>query len=229
MIALSTNTRWSLVQAAKGSTPQARAALAELCETYYAPIFGQIRRWLAHEDEAREMTQAFFAHVLSGSRLNGAEESKGRFRAYFYAAARNFVTARQRAETAQKRGGNAEAAETDCDEIADHAQVTPDVEFDRAWACALLKRALDVLEAEMNASGRLAVFTTLKPWLAGDASHGETVLAAQALGISETAVRVHLSRLRKRMRGILEQTVADTLAADADVQQEMQAIKAALR
>ena len=227
MIALN-HTRWSLVQAAKGDTPQARAALAELCETYYAPIFGQMRRWLAHEDEAREMTQDFFAHVLAGSRLNGAEESKGRFRAYFYAAARNFVTARQRAETAQKRGGIAEAAETDCDEIPDDSQLTPDAEFDRAWACALLKHSLDVLEAEMTACGRLPVFTTLKPWLAGDASHGETALAAQTLGISETAVRVHLSRLRKRMRGILEQTLADTLAPGADARQEMQAMKAAL-
>lgn len=223
-----THTRWSLVQAAKGDTPQARVALAELCGTYYAPIFSQMRRWLAHEDEAREMTQAFFAHVLAGSRLNAAEESKGRFRAYFYAAARNFVTAHQRAAKAQKRGGNAEAVETECDEIPDGSQLTPDAEFDRAWACALLKHSLDVLEAEMTASGSLPVFATLKPWLAGDASHGETALAAQTLGMSETAVRVHLSRLRKRMRGILEQTLADTLAPGADAQQEMQALKAAL-
>ncbi|WP_395752710.1 RNA polymerase sigma factor [Prosthecobacter sp.] len=224
-----THTRWSLVQAAKGDTPQARAALAELCETYYAPVFGQMRRWLAQEDEAREMTQAFFAHVLAGSRLNGAEESKGRFRTYFYAAARNFVTARRRAETAQKRGGNAEKAETECGEIPDGSQLSPDAEFDRAWACAVLKRSLDVLEAEMNAAGRLPIFSTLKPWLAGDATHGETTRASQALGISETAVRVHLSRLRKRMRGILEQSLADTLAPGADLQQEMLALKAALQ
>ncbi|WP_395737341.1 RNA polymerase sigma factor [Prosthecobacter sp.] len=223
-----THTRWSLVQAAKGDTPQARAALAELCEIYYAPIFGQMRRWLGHEDAAREMTQAFFAHVLSGDRLNGAEVSKGRFRSYFHATARNFVSARQRTEAALKRGGNAEAVATVCDEIPDGSQLTPDAEFDRAWACAVLKRSLDVLEAEMTAAGRLPVFSTLKPWLAGDATHGQTTAAAQALGISETAVRVHLSRLRKRMRGILEQSLADTLAPGADLQQEMLALKAAL-
>ncbi len=224
-----TPTRWTLVQAAKGDTQQARSALAELCEVYYLPIFHQIRRWMSHQDAARDLTQSFFAHLLSGNRLNGAEATKGRFRAYLYAAAKNFVMAQQRSQAAEKRGAAiTEAAESIFCEIADPAQLTPDVEFDRAWACALLKRTLDVLEAEMTASGRLPVFATLKPWLAGDASHGETALAAQTLGISETAVRVHLSRLRKRMRGILEQTLADTLAPDADVSQEMQALKAAL-
>jgi DNA-directed RNA polymerase specialized sigma24 family protein len=227
---ISVQTRWSLVQAAKGDTEQSRAALAELCEIYYAPILKQIRRWVLQEDAARDLTQSFFARLLSGSQIETADATKGSFRAYLHAATRNFVLAQWRAKMAEKRSMSVtDDADFTCDAIADHSQRTPDMEFDRAWACALLKRSLDVLEAEMTTAGRPLVFTTLKPWLAGDASHGETALAAQTLGISETAVRVHLSRLRKRMRGILEQTLADTLAVGADVQQELQALKAALQ
>lgn len=228
--ATSPHTRWSLVQAAKGHTPQARAALAELCEAYYAPVFGQMRRWLASEDEARDVTQAFFAHVLGGNRLNGADASRGRFRSYLHAAARHFILGHQRAKTAEKRGGSALQTDEACfDQLPDDAQLTPDAEFDRAWACAVLKRTLDVLEAEMKASGRAGFFTTLKPWLAGDASHGETARASAELGISEMAVRVQISRLRKRLRDILERTLADTLAPGGDVHAELREMMAALR
>lgn len=230
MSAASTHTRWSLVQAAQGSTPQARTALAELCEVYYAPVLGQMRRWLGNEDEAREMTQAFFAHVLGGNRLNGADAAKGRFRSYLHTAARHFAIGHQRAQAAEKRGaGLLQVDEALFDDVADESRLAPDAEFDRAWACAVLQRTLDSLETEMCAAGRGGIFTTLKPWLAGDASHGETAQAAAALGISEMAVRVHLSRLRKRVRGLLEQTLADTLAPGGDVEAELREMMAALR
>lgn len=228
--ATSTHTRWSLVQAAKGDTPHARAALAELCEAYYAPVFGQMRRWLGSEDEALDVTQAFFAHVLGGNRLNGADASRGRFRSYLHAAARHFMLGHQRSKSAEKRGASAlHDDEASFDQFADDSQLAPDAEFDRAWACAVLKRTLDALEAEMNTRGRACTFVTLKPWLAGDASHGETAHAAAQLGISAMAVRVQLSRLRKRLRDILEQTLADTLAPGADVQAELREMMAALR
>lgn len=97
----------------------------------------------------------------------------------------------------------------------------PDVEFDRAWACAALNRTLAQLQAELEAAGRGDTFSALKPWLAGDAQHGATLSVATQLGISETAVRVQVSRLRKRMRVILEQTLAETLAPGSDVREEM--------
>ncbi len=228
--AASTHTRWSLVQAAKGDTPQARAALAELCEAYYSPVFGQMRRWLATEDEARDMTQSFFAHVLGGNRLNGADAARGRFRSYLHAAARHFILGHLRSKATQKRGASAmQGDDALLEELPDAAQLAPDAEFDRAWACAVLKRTLDTLEAEMNAHGRTATFAILKPWLAGDAGHGETARAAKELCISEMAVRVQLSRLRKRLRDILEQTLADTLAPGGDVQAELREMMAALR
>lgn len=230
MSVVSTHTRWSLVQAAKGDTPQARAALAELCEAYYAPVFGQMRRWLPSEDEARDVTQAFFAHVLGGNRLNGADAAKGRFRSYLHAAARHFTLGHLRAKTTEKRGASAlQSDDTLLEELPDGAQLAPDAEFDRAWACAVLKRTLDALEAEMNGSGRVNIFATLKPWLAGDAAHGDTARAAADLGISAMAVRVQLSRLRKRLRDILEQTLADTLAPGGDVQAELREMMTALR
>jgi RNA polymerase sigma-70 factor (ECF subfamily) len=97
----------------------------------------------------------------------------------------------------------------------------PDAEFDRAWACAALSRTLAQLQTELELAGRSDTFTALKPWLAGEAQHGATLAVATQLGISETAVRVQVSRLRKRMRVILEQTLAETLAPGGDVREEL--------
>jgi hypothetical protein len=62
-------TRWSLVARARGTTPEARAALSELCEAYWRPVFETLRRWHGTDDEAREWAQEFFAHVLAGGRI----------------------------------------------------------------------------------------------------------------------------------------------------------------
>lgn len=216
------HTRWSLVQAAKGDTPQGRAALAELCEIYYRPIEAQMHHWITDPDEAREMTQAFFARLLSGHQLAGAESARGRFRSYLFAAARHFLISERRAQQAAKRGATiTDEVDAIAEEIADAANAQPDIEFDRAWACAWIQRALSSLEAELNAAGKTDTWTVLKPWLSGTANHGETATAAQTLGISETAVRVQLSRLRQRLRSHLEQHVADTLCPGADLQTEL--------
>lgn len=217
------NTRWSLVQAAKGDTPQGRAALAELCEVYYRPVESQMRRWISDAEDARDATQAFFSRLLGGHQLDGAESTRGSFRTYLFSAARHFVISRWRAQQAEKRGSDLTATFDDLSlEIADASQTGPDVEFDRAWACALLQRGLDALAAEFTSSGKTAVWEVLQPWLAGTASHGDTAQAATTLGVSETAARVQLSRLRQRLRGHLEHLIADTLAPGADPREERQ-------
>ncbi len=216
------HTRWSLVQTAKGDTPQGRAALAELCEIYYRPIESQMRLWIHNPDETRELTHAFFARLLSGSQLAGAESTRGRFRNYLFASARHFLISERRAQQATKRGAAlTENTDTLDEEIADDGQTQPDVEFDRAWTCALIHRALSTLEAELVSAGKANAWTVLKPWLSGTANHGETAQAAQQLGISETAVRVQLSRLRQRLRHHLEQQIADTLSPGVDLQTEL--------
>lgn len=220
--ASSFNTRWSLVQAAKGDTPQARAALAELCEIYYRPIEMQMHRWLGDAEDTREITQAFFARILQGNRLSGAMEGSGKFRSYLFAAAHHFMASHKRARKAGKRGlAVTERAEDRLLELRDEEQSPPDVEFDRAWACALLNKGLAALETELRNAGKSAAWEVLKPWLSGAASHGDTAQAAASLGVSETAIRVQLSRLRQRLRVILEQQIADTLAPGADFQAEV--------
>jgi RNA polymerase sigma-70 factor (ECF subfamily) len=226
----SKNTRWSLVQQAQGDTPVARAALAELCAIYHAPVYAFVKHWCHDANATDDLTQAFFARVLDGGALNGADAQRGRFRAYLIGAVKHFIAGQHRDAAALKRGGAVHhVCETEARDLADPRALPPDVEFDRAWACAVLDRTLAQLRAELDRDGKAKVFDLLKSWLAGTASHGETTGAASQLGVSETAVRVLLSRLRKRMRELLRTELAQTLANDADVDAELQHLAAALR
>ena len=181
-------------------------------------------------DDAKDQTQSFFARLLEGRALKGAEVSRGKFRSYLFGAVKHFITEQHRREHALKRGGGLSAdTDTAALETAEAPTLPPDAEFDRAWACAALNHTLTLLQQEQNAAGKDAVFTVLKPWLAGTASHGDTASVAQHLGTSETAIRVQLSRLRRRMRELLQQTLAETLSEGGDVEAEMRYLAEALR
>lgn len=225
-------THWTLVRRSRGRTPEARAALAELCAAYYQPVFRFLHREGRIEDAARELAQEFFAHVLSGGGLGGAAPAKGRFRSFLLGAVKHFLADRRDRERAAKRGLGLAPESLDAPppgemdtapglEIADASALPPDSVFDRAWALAIIDRALAALRREFEAVGRGAHFAILKAWLAG----GELALsqsdAARQLGLSAGAVKVAVHRLRKRFRELVRAEIAQTVGDNADVDAEL--------
>ena len=210
-------TRWSLVILAKGDTPAARTALSELCEIYYAPVHGLIKRW-SKPDEARDLTHAFFAKILDQHSIDAADPELGRFRNFLFSSAKHFLYDAHAKATSQKRGGKSSHVPLEDIAVSDPNALSPDTEFDRQWACALVDRCFSLLSDELEEKGKKQTFEVLRPWLAGTAEYGTQPEAALQLGISETAVRVLIHRLRKRFREIVEFEVAQTLDPNADTQ-----------
>ena len=100
-------TRWTMVMRARGDAPEARAALGELCEAYWMPVFRFLRREGRSEDESRELAQEFSARLLAGGGIGNVDPEKGRFRSYLLGALKHFLAERRRNEGRQKRGGGA--------------------------------------------------------------------------------------------------------------------------
>lgn len=205
-------TRWTLVSRAKGDAPEAQAALGELCEAYWTPVFRFLRREGRDEDESRELAQEFFARLLAGSGVERADRAKGRFRSYLIGALKNFLAERRRNANRQKRGGGMEVESIEAhDEIADPAAAGPDIEFDREWAMAVMDRGLNAVQSAFRESGKEKQFEVLKPWLIGETENLSQAEAAAELGITTGAVKVAIHRLRKEfgetVRGEIEQTV----------------------
>ena len=219
------STRWTLVLRANASSPEGKAALSDLCEAYYQPVFVFLRRIGFDADTARDHAHSFFTHLLQRG-FPGPDPDRGRFRSYLLGAVKYFVGDLLDRARRDKRGGGVEHESLDpgndgspAHAIADPATMPTSEVFDREWAVTVMNRAVAALAAE-HQSERAAQFEALRPWLMGDAAatHAET---AQTLGMSEGAVKVAVHRLRKRFRELLRQEIAQTLTDEADVEDEL--------
>ena len=223
-------TRWTQVLRARGETAEARTALGELCAAYWQPVFEFIRRRGPGEDAARDLTQEFFAGLLARRGLDTVEPGRGRFRSFLLGAVQHFLAdQRDRAHAAKRGGGqtplsieagSSPDATTEL-QIPDPAGPVPDSVFDRQWALALVDRAVSALAAEQAAAGKADQFALLKPWLLGEVPSLSQAEAARHLGLSESAVKVAVHRLRKRFRQIVQAELAQTVGDPAQVADEL--------
>ena len=69
-------TRWTRVCEAKADSDDGRKALADLCDAYYEPVLAFLRCELRNADAAREMSHAFFAEMLGGGSISGADRER---------------------------------------------------------------------------------------------------------------------------------------------------------
>lgn len=232
-------TRWTLVMASNGATPDARAALSELCELYYHPVIRFLRSEGRTEELSRELTQDFFTRILRGSGFGTADPGKGRFRSYLWGCLRHFLADRRKSEQRLKRGGGilpesldgggAQEESEEDPQLAKDPNLTPDAAFDREWALSILNRSLETLQGDYLKDGRGKQFDVLKPWLMGNPPDSSQQEAARRLGQNEGAVKVAVHRLRRRLREILRAEIAQTLRDPGQIDEELRSLVAALR
>ncbi|HEY5915728.1 MAG TPA: sigma-70 family RNA polymerase sigma factor, partial [Verrucomicrobiae bacterium] len=99
-------TLWSLVRAAgHGSASDAQPALEQLCRTYWYPLYAHVRRRGYSREDAEDLTQAFFARLLTHGSLSAADSSRGRFRCFLLAGLNHFLANEWNKARAEKRGG----------------------------------------------------------------------------------------------------------------------------
>ena len=99
-------THWSVVLAAGGGASlPSRKAIETLCRQYWQPLYAYVRRKGCNPHEAEDLTQEFFACLLSRNDFAGLHPDHGKFRAFLLAAMNHFLAKDWRKASAQKRGG----------------------------------------------------------------------------------------------------------------------------
>lgn len=220
-------THWSVVlTAGQSDTTRAQDALTRLCEVYWRPLYHYVRRRGYATEDAQDLTQSFFERLLERHALAKADPQRGRFRSFLLASLRNFLSDEWDKRRAQKRGAGRtfpldfQAEETRLPhEPAE--MLTPEKAFEQRWAIALLDEVYRRLEAEFASSGKVEQFKALRITLTaprGTTPYGEL---AREMGLSESAVKVAVHRLRRRYRDLLRQTIADTVAEPGEVEAEL--------
>src|ERR1051325_4501247 len=98
-------THWSAVLTAGNSAaPWATEALERFCRTYWAPLYGFIRRQGYSPDDALDLAQGFFARFLARKDVKVADPERGRLRSFLLASLKNFLANEWARGQAQKRG-----------------------------------------------------------------------------------------------------------------------------
>jgi RNA polymerase sigma-70 factor (ECF subfamily) len=226
-------TQWSLVHAARGGAEtEARRALESLCEAYWFPLYAFVRRRGHPADEAADLTQAFFADLLSRSFLDGIDSSKGRFRSFLLASLEHFLSHEREKAAALKRGGAAQIFPLDAVGAEDRYshepadRLTPEVLFERRWGLTVMERAMARLQSESGDDPER--FKLLKPCLTGP-DHAQYREIGEALGTTENAVKAAVHRLRQQYGRVLRQEIAQTVADPAEVDDEVRHLLAVVR
>jgi RNA polymerase sigma factor (sigma-70 family) len=220
-------TNWTQVLAARDApTDASRLALEALCQAYWYPLYTFVRGQGLEADDARDATQAYFAELLEKGYLEDYDPALGRFRVFLMASVRNFLSKERDKTRAWKRGGRADIVSLNDDaegryraEPAD--RLTPEDVFERRWALTLLERVLGRLRQEHVAAGRAQEFERLKPFLTGDEPRAPYRDVAADLGMSESAVKTAVHRLRQRFGSALRSEIAETVAHPDEVDDEV--------
>lgn len=219
-------TRWSIVRTAASLDPErATAALSTLCQSYWYPLYAFVRRKGVAAQDAEDVVQSFFARILEKRNFDSVTPEKGRFRSFLLASIQNHLANMRDAARAEKRGaGRAplaiDFATADVRFGLEARADEPERAFERAWALALLDRALAGVEQEYRATERGALFDVLKGELTGTADNPYAIYA-QRLDSNEGAIKVAVHRLRKRYRERLRAEIAETVADPGEIEAEI--------
>jgi len=222
-------THWSVVLAAgQGDSPQAIEALERLCRTYWYPLYAYVRRRGYQPQDAQDLTQGFFAALLTGKYLGQANRARGRFRTFLLTAFGNFLHNEHDRATALKRGGGREIVSWEAHTAEGrYAQepaggLSPEQIYEKRWAATLLERVLARLRDESIDAARRELFDQLKPHLWGEDEATPYAQLAARFDRSVSAIKVTVHRLRRRYREVLREEIAQTVADAAEIDGEIQ-------
>ncbi len=225
-------TRWSLISQVRqdSDSGRVRTALGELCQRNWYPVYAFIRRRGIGVEDAQDLTQGFFQHLLTHDLISRAQREKGRFRSFLLGCLKHHLDNEWQKGTSKKRGGHLSPVHLDAMDAEERYRLESrsmaaddDTVFDQQWAQSILDQAVALLRTEQADRGR---FELMLPALLGNE---DRVALMEATGMNEGSLKVAIHRLRKRYRELLRQVVADTVETDAEVDEELAYLTACLR
>lgn len=228
-------THWSVVVAAGGpDLPQRTEALEQLCRSYWYPLYAYVRRRGFGPEDAQDLTQEFFARLLKKNYPAQADRAKGKFRSFLLLTLNHFLADEFDRASTRKRGGGQTFISLDQDEAEGRYRrepaddLSPEKLFERRWAQSILENALKRLREEYGADSPPETYAVLKGFEPGEQltlSYGE---AAARLGLSESALKSKIHRLRQRHRELVREEIAQTVCTSTEVDEELRHLLAVL-
>ncbi len=220
------STHWSLISGARDrGSSRCRESLEELARRYWRPVYAFVRRkWTLPHEDAKDVTQEFFAALCEKDMLDRLAPEHGKFRSFLMAVLDHFVVSKHRRESRLKRGGGVRVVPLDIEKGFEPAgDGSPEEIFQIEWARSVLAEALRRLEIERRGSKTLPAYEILR-LRDVDKPPGEDVsykALAKRFGIAETQVTNILHEGRRRLRELVLELIRETVASEREAESEM--------
>jgi RNA polymerase sigma factor (sigma-70 family) len=226
--------QYAVILASSSPDPEPRRqALESLISVYWKPVYKYIRLKKGQDNEnAKDLTQAFFTCALDKGFFERYDPSKARFRTYLRVCVDGFVSKEQKSARCGKRGGDREFLTLDfeneegelCSQIVSNG-VDPDELFHREWVRSLFSLAVEDLRRQCAASNRSDYFALFERYdLQGpDTVHKPTYAQlAREFNLSVSQVTNHLARVRREFRQLVLDRIRATTGSEEEFRLEAQ-------
>lgn len=213
---------------------RAQAALAELFQIYWYPLYAYVRRRGFSEHDAEDLVQAFCVHLQEKHALCKADPLRGKFRSFLLSSLQNFLANENERAHAQKRGGGREfvfldaAAAHERYRLEPTHSLTPKSIFEMRWAHALLEQTLTSLRGDFIARGKERLFDGLASFLTADLHDTSYQSAADQLGLPLSAIKTTVHRLRRDYRSQLREEIGRTVSSPDEIDEELRHLRKVL-
>lgn len=225
-------TVWSSILSCNdAASPKRKAGLDHLFALYWRPVYKFIRAAGGRPvEDAKDLAQAFFCHILEGNLLSRYQPDQGRFRNFLKGALRNFLLEERRDAGRLKRGGGTISVPLNVEEIendrflADTKRLSPEELFDRQWARDVMAQSLVRLRDVLRKDGKETYFKVyelyeLHPGEAGRPTYDQV---ARKVGIAATDVTNYLRHARERLQGLIAERVSEYVTTKSEMLQEIE-------
>jgi RNA polymerase sigma factor (sigma-70 family) len=224
------------MKAAQSRAQGGPSALAELCRLYWYPLYIFARRRGNSPDDAQDLTQAFFLHLLEHRAFANVDRLKGKFRSFLLASFQNHLSDQIDRTRRLKRGGYKEFVQLDAEEAEERYRLepveflTPEKIFDARWAMTVLEEALKKLSQEYAGRGKSIHIRSAQSFL--DTNNSRNLPSydevANRIQVTTGAVKTLIHRLRKRYTALLREAVGRTVSDPSEIDEEIHALCDAL-
>ena len=228
-------THWSAMLEVQDESLPAKEALEKLCRIYWRPIYGFVRRRGVQPEEAKDLTQGFFALLLERRGLETVRKAKGRLRSYLLTSLKHFLTNQRSRATAMKRGEGQRLIPLEAFRERERTGFEPtdpanaDRIYERGWALTVLEQVLARLRDEYRSAGNVRFFEQMKKILVSEPGRPSQAEIASEFKMTENAVKQAFYRFRQRYRALLREEISHTVAMPGDIEDELRHLAAVVR
>ncbi len=219
-------TAWSLVERLRDPRdPRVQEYVNRMIQAYWRPVYKYVRiSWKRSNEDAKDLTQAFFVHLLEGNLFAQADPERGNFRRLLLTSLKNFLSNEARAGRAARRGGGRQIVSLEGDPepagAADPAD--PEAAFESSWAREILERAIDKLRGRV----REEAFTAFRRFHLEDAAVRDI---AREIGASESQVAHFLQDARAALRRLVTDEIRGYVESESEIARELDTLFRAWR